>query len=81
MNSNHRIVLGAAFAIVTLTHLTSASAMGRSTVQTAGDRAVPVEFSAASADAAVQFQVEALRKELAELRAQLATIQQLASND
>ena len=82
MNSNHRrIVLGAALAVVTLTHLSSASAMGRSTLPTTGSHSLPVEFSTAPADAAVKFQVEALRKELAEIRAQLATIQQLASND
>jgi hypothetical protein len=45
------------------------------------DRSLPVEFSGAPADSAMKFEVEALRKELAEIRAQLATIQQLASND
>jgi hypothetical protein len=82
MNSNHRrIVFGVALAVVALTYQTSASAMGRSTAPTSVDRSLPVEFSGAPADSATKFQVEELRKELAEIRAQLATIQQLASND
>lgn len=82
MNSNHRrIVLGAAVAVVAMTHLSSASAMGRSTTPMTGDRTLRAELVGSPTDAATKSQVEALRQELAEIRAQLAMMQRVASND
>lgn len=89
MNHSHRrIVLTSAVALVALlAYLRPASAMGRSGNQplqpsvASTPAEIPAGITTKSPDAALQSQVDTLRKELADLRTQVATLRGVASND
>jgi hypothetical protein len=89
-SSNRRIVLGAALTLVALvSDISPASAMGRSTTSTAqglkaeaiGDGLVRTHYPSGRTGAALQVEMETLRKELADLRAKIAAMQQVAYRD
>jgi hypothetical protein len=87
-NAHRRIVLGSALAAAAIvTNIAPASAMGRSTVSTApqtpteviSDRLARAEFAGKQIETTLQSQLETLRQELADLKAQMAIAQGVAS--
>ena len=88
--SRRRIAMGTAFAVVAIvSNIAPASAMGRYTTpryqQTStaviSDRLTRGEFAGSQMVTALQAQVEALRQELAELKARVEIAQGIASAD